>query len=90
MSTQSTNDSAPATKHLYRGLKLLRSSLLLSTVVVGVILCLVAVFFEVTNQSSLMLTEHDAVFAAMFGVFGISAILGGGLFYLTLKILQRR
>lgn len=90
MSTQTTTDSTLATEHLYRVLKTLRGSLLLSTIVMGVILFLIAVFFEVVNQSYLMLTEHDGVFAAMFGVFGISAIVAGSFFYLVLKIVQQR
>ncbi|MFC7230661.1 hypothetical protein ACFQMM_03305 [Saliphagus sp. GCM10025308] len=90
MSTKTTTDSAQATEHLYRGLKVLRGSLLLSTVLIGIILFLVAVFLEVVNQSSVMLTEHDGVFAAMFGVFGISAVLAGGLSYLVIKLLQRQ
>ncbi|XVH33144.1 hypothetical protein ACNS7O_16335 (plasmid) [Haloferacaceae archaeon DSL9] len=58
----------------------------MSTVAIGVLLLVVAVIFE----SNLPITGHDPVFAGMFGVFGLSAILGGGLFYVSIKIAQRR
>lgn len=86
MSTPPTTDSNSATDHLYRFLKELRGSLLLSTVAFGFVLLFVAVIFE----SSLTITQADPVLAGMFGVFGISAILGAGSFYGVLKIIQRR
>lgn len=79
-------DTSPTDELLYRLLKELRGSLLLSLVAFGVVLLFVAVIFE----SGLTVTQHDPVLAGMFGVFGISAILGGGTFYVVLKVAKRR
>ncbi|WP_137290786.1 hypothetical protein [Natronorubrum halophilum] len=86
MSTPPTTDSNSASNRLYRFLKELRGSLLLSTVAFGFVLLFIAVVFE----SSLTITQGDPVLAGMFGVFGISSIVGAGSFYVVLKIIQRR
>ncbi|WP_114576446.1 hypothetical protein [Saliphagus sp. LR7] len=78
-------NASPRRQFLYRELKVLRGSLLLSTVAIGVVLLGVAAVFE----SGLTLTRNDGVLAGMLGVFGISAIVVGGTFYLLLKAVHR-
>lgn len=85
MASVTDENANPRRRLLYRKLKALRGSLLLSAVATGFVLLLVAVVFE----SGLTLTQNDGVLAGMFGVFGISAILAGGSFYLLLKVLHR-
>lgn len=85
MATAPDTDSSPTNELLYRFFKELRGSLLMSTVAIGFVLFFVGAIFE----SSITITQQDAVLAGMFGVFGISAIIGGGSFYILLKILRR-
>lgn len=85
MASAPDEDVNPTRRFLYRELKALRGSLLLSTVAIGVVLLGVAVVFE----SGLTITRNDGVLAGMLGVFGISAILVGGTFYLFLKAIHR-
>ncbi|MFC4986458.1 hypothetical protein [Saliphagus infecundisoli] len=85
MASATDEDASPRWRFLYRELKALRGSLLLSTVAIGVVLLGVAVVFE----SGLTITRNDGVLAGMLGVFGISAILVGGTFYLLLKAIHR-
>lgn len=88
MSPTPDTDSTATNDLLYRFVKELRGSLLLSTVAIGVVLILFAVILD----SPLTVTSpyDDAVLAGMFAIFGVSAILGGGSFYLLLKLVQRR
>lgn len=86
MSTAANTDSNSRNELLYRFLKELRGSLLLSMVAIGFVLIFVGVIFE----SSITVSQQDDVLAGMFGVFGISAIIGGGVCYVALKILHRR
>lgn len=86
MSTAANTDSNSRNELLYRFLKELRGSLLLSMVAIGFVLIFVGVIFE----SSITVSQQDDVLAGMFGVFGISAIIGGGACYIALKILHRR
>lgn len=79
------SDTDRRTGVLYRFIKELRGSLLLSTVAVGVGL----IAFAVLLDSPITITQNDGILAGMFGVFGISAILAGGTFYLLLKALHR-
>ncbi|MFC4986733.1 hypothetical protein [Saliphagus infecundisoli] len=85
MASATDENVSPQRRFLYRKLKVLRGSLLLSTVAIGVVLLLVAAIFE----SGLTITRNDGVLAGMFGVFGISTILAGGTFYLLLKAIHR-
>ncbi|WP_276256404.1 hypothetical protein [Halomontanus rarus] len=86
MSTAANTDSNSRNELLYRFLKELRGSLLLSMVAIGFVLIFVGVIFE----SSITVSQQDDVLAGMFGVFGVSAIIGGGVCYIALKILHRR
>ncbi|WP_207592751.1 hypothetical protein [Halomontanus rarus] len=86
MSTAANTDSNSRNELLYRLLKELRGSLLLSMVAIGFVLIFVGVIFE----SSITVSQQDDVLAGMFGVFGVSAIIGGGVCYIALKILHRR
>lgn len=79
------SDTDRRTGVLYRFIKELRGSLLLSTVAVGVGL----IAFAALLDSPITITQNDGILAGMFGVFGISAILAGGTFYLLLKALHR-
>lgn len=85
METATEKDTRPAEELMYRLLKTLRGSLLLSFVAIGVVLLLVAAVFE----SGVQITTQDGVIAGMLGVFGISAIVSAGSFYLLLKRLRR-
>lgn len=83
---QTSSVSSPSEEKLFRLLKTLRGSLLLSTVAVGFVLVGIAAIFD----SPISITQEDAVLAGMLGVFGFSAIIAGSLFYVGLKIVQRR
>lgn len=85
MATASKSESRRTEELLYRLLKVLRGSLLLSIVAIGVVLLLVAAVFE----SGIQLTSQDGIIAGMLGVFGISAIVSAGSFYVLLKRLRR-
>lgn len=85
METATEKDTDPEEELMYRLLKTLRGSLLLSFVAIGVVLLLVAAVFE----SGVQITTQDGVIAGMLGVFGISAIVSAGSFYLLLKRLRR-
>ncbi|WP_306061559.1 hypothetical protein [Natronococcus wangiae] len=85
MATASKSEPRRTEELLYRLLKVLRGSLLLSIVAIGVVLLLVAAVFE----SGVQLTSQDGIIAGMLGVFGISAIVSAGSFYLLLKRLRR-
>lgn len=85
MASTTDENADPRRRFLYRELKALRGSFLLSTVAIGFVLLLVAAVFE----SGLTITRNDGVLAGMLGVFGISAILVGGTFYLLLKAIHR-
>ncbi|MFC4439978.1 MULTISPECIES: hypothetical protein [Natrialbaceae] len=85
METATEKDTDPEEELMYRLLKTLRGSLLLSFVAIGVVLLLVAAVFE----SGVQITSQDGVIAGMLGVFGISAIVSAGSFYLLLKRLRR-
>lgn len=86
MATASESDPRRANELLYRLLKLLRGSLLLSIVAIGVLLLLLAAVFEAPVE----LTSQDGVIAGMLGVFGISAIVSAGSFYVLLKRFRSR
>ncbi|WP_436925646.1 hypothetical protein [Halosimplex amylolyticum] len=82
-----TDETAnPRWQTLYWGLKALRGSLLLSAVAAGFVLLLVAAVFE----SGLTITQNDGVLAGMLGVFGLSAIVTGGVGYALVRVLHRR
>lgn len=83
--TQSDTDSNTPNDVLYRALKTLRGSFLLSIVAMGVVLVLGGVVFD-----SVAITRQDGVIAGMLGVFGISAIVVGGAFYALLTLVARR
>lgn len=85
MSTASESEPSRTEEPLYRLLKTLRGSLLLSVVAIGILLLLVGAVFELPIQ----FTDQDGVLAGMFGVFGISAIVSAGSFYALLKWLRR-
>lgn len=70
---------------IYRFLKTLRGSLLLSIVATGGLLVLIATVFD----SSVTITSQDGVIAGMLGVFGVSAIIVAGSFYAGIKLLKR-
>ena len=87
-----SGDTEPAeTQSLtYRTLKLLRGSLLLSFVAVGVLLFAVGMVFEIANVTSFEITNQDGIIAGMLGVFGVSSIIAAGTGYVLLQIIQRR
>lgn len=86
MAIQTDADSNRTNEFIYRFLKTLRGSFLLSTVAVGVALFFIGIIFE----SSITITQQDRVLAGMFGVFGISAVTAGGSLYILLRIIHRR
>lgn len=88
MSPTPDTDSTASDELLYRFVKELRGSLLLSTVAIGVVLILFAVVLD--SPLTITSAKDDPVLAGMFAIFGISAILGGGSFYVLLKVVQRR
>lgn len=83
-----TPETTASNDYLYRFVKTLRGSLLLSTVAIGFALLAVAVLLD--SPVTITSPYDDAVLAGMFAIFGVSAILGGGSFYLVLKLVQRR
>ena len=85
MATARQNERRSAEELLYRLLKILRGSLLLSIVAIGVVLLLIGAVFE----SGVQFTSQDGVIAGMLGVFGISAIVSSGSFYLLLRRLRQ-
>lgn len=70
---------------VYRVLKTLRGSFLLSLIAVGVVLFATAILVD----SGIRFTGQDGVIAAMLGIFGISAAIFGVVGYLALMALHR-
>lgn len=89
MSTIAETDSDQSKSAVYRVLKSVRGSLLLSFVAVGLILLLIGMGFEIANVTSLEITQQDGIIAGMIGVFGVSSIVAAGLFYLVLQVMHR-
>ena len=75
---------------IYRTLKTLRGSFLLSTAAAGVVLLTGAALFEFSAMLAFSITSQDGIIAGMLGVFGVSAIVAGGSFYGLLKLIRRR
>lgn len=70
---------------IYRVLKTLRGSFLLSLVAFGIVLFA----FAVLINTSISFTGQDGVIAAILGIFGISAVLFGIVGYLAFKVAHR-
>ncbi|NKE36114.1 hypothetical protein GWG54_09845 [Natronococcus sp. JC468] len=85
MVTTSKSESSRTDEPLYRLLKVLRGSLLLSTIAIGVGLLLIGAVFELPVQ----FTSQDGVIAGMLGVFGVSSIVSAGSVYLALWRIRR-
>lgn len=85
MATVADGERRSAEDLIYRFLKTLRGSLLLSIVATGGLLVLIATVFD----SSVTITSQDGVIAGMLGVFGVSAIIVAGSFYAGIKLLKR-
>ncbi|WP_323173434.1 hypothetical protein [Natrialba sp. PRR66] len=85
MATASESDPSQTDEPLYRILKILRGSLLLSAVAIGVLLLVIGVVFELPFQ----FTSQDGVIAGILGVFGITAIVSAGSFYVLLTWFRR-
>ncbi|WP_255171450.1 hypothetical protein [Natrononativus amylolyticus] len=83
-------ESVESNSVTYRILKLLRGSFLLSLVAVGILLLAVGMVFEIANVTTFEITSQDGVIAGMLGVFGISSIIAGGLFYVVIQLIQRK
>jgi hypothetical protein len=90
MSTATESDSNPLQSGIYRVLKAIRGSILLSFVSVGLFLLGVGMIFEIANVTAVEITQQDGIIAGMLGVFGISAVAAAGIGYGILQIMHRK
>lgn len=90
MSTVTKSDSDQSQSGVYRVLKAIRGSILLSFVTVGLFLLGVGMIFEIANVTSLEITQQDGIIAGILGVFGISSVVAAGIGYSILRIMHRK